>query len=51
MAAASAAAGFEGPPVVDGAGRLSTKTWPGPGHVFVREMQDEAFTWLDDRLS
>jgi len=27
--------------------RLSTKVWPGLGHVFVREMQDEAFAWLD----
>jgi dienelactone hydrolase len=27
--------------------RLSTKTWPGLGHVFVREMQDAAFAWLD----
>jgi dienelactone hydrolase len=33
------------------AGRLSTKTWPGLGHVFVREMQDEAFDWLDGRLT
>lgn len=30
--------------------RLSTKVWPGLGHVFVREMQDEAFAWLDRRL-
>jgi dienelactone hydrolase len=27
--------------------RLVTKLWPGLGHVFVREMQDEAFAWLD----
>jgi predicted esterase len=27
--------------------RLSTTIWPGLGHVFVREMQDEAFAWLD----
>jgi dienelactone hydrolase len=27
--------------------RLSTRIWPGLGHVFVREMQDEAFAWLD----
>jgi dienelactone hydrolase len=27
--------------------RLSTKVWPGLGHVFVQEMQDEAFAWLD----
>jgi dienelactone hydrolase len=30
--------------------RLSTKVWPGLGHVFVREMQDEAFAWLDHWL-
>jgi acetyl esterase/lipase len=31
-----------------GAGdRLSTELWPGLGHVFTREMQDEAFAWLD----
>jgi dienelactone hydrolase len=30
--------------------RLHTKLWPGLGHVFVREMQEEAFTWLDARL-
>jgi len=30
--------------------RLTTKIWPGLGHVFVREMQDEAFAWLDRRL-
>jgi dienelactone hydrolase len=30
--------------------RLSTKTWPGLGHVFVQEMQDEAFAWLDSAL-
>ncbi|GAB3430462.1 hypothetical protein GCM10027569_76460 [Flindersiella endophytica] len=28
-------------------GRLETKLWPGLGHVFVREMQDEVFGWLD----
>lgn len=27
--------------------RLSTKVWPGLGHVFVEAMQEEAFTWLD----
>ena len=27
--------------------RLSTKVWPVLGHVFVREMRDEAFAWLD----
>jgi dienelactone hydrolase len=27
--------------------RLRTKVWPGLGHVFVKEMQDEAFAWLD----
>lgn len=26
---------------------LQTKIWPGLGHVFVQEMQEEAFTWLD----
>jgi len=30
--------------------RLSTKVWPGLGHVFVEEMQDEAFAWLDHWL-
>ena len=30
--------------------RLSTKIWPGLGHVFVQQMQDEAFTWLDHWL-
>src|SRR6185295_13282182 len=30
--------------------RLTTKVWPGLGHVFVREMQDEVFTWLDGAL-
>ncbi|MEU6192169.1 alpha/beta fold hydrolase [Streptomyces sp. NPDC047061] len=29
------------------AGHLGTKSWPGLGHVFAREMQDEAFAWLD----
>lgn len=28
------------------ADRLHTKLWPGLGHVFVPEMQAEAFTWL-----
>jgi dienelactone hydrolase len=27
--------------------RLVTKLWPGLGHVFVQDMQDEAFGWLD----
>ncbi|MEV4758564.1 alpha/beta fold hydrolase [Micromonospora sp. NPDC049559] len=27
--------------------RLRTTTWPGVGHVFGTEMQDEAFGWLD----
>jgi dienelactone hydrolase len=27
--------------------RLTTKVWPGLGHVFVREMQDEVYAWLD----
>lgn len=26
---------------------LGTKSWPGLSHIFVREMQDEAFAWLD----
>ena len=30
--------------------RLSTRIWPGQGHVFVWEMQEEAFAWLDRRL-
>jgi hypothetical protein len=31
--------------------KLSTHVWPGLGHVFVREMQDEAFAWLDRWLA
>jgi len=31
--------------------RLSTRIWPGLGHVFAAEMQDEAFAWLDRRLN
>ncbi|GAA2453968.1 dienelactone hydrolase family protein [Streptomyces macrosporus] len=27
--------------------RLRTKVWPELGHVFTRDMQDEAFAWLD----
>ncbi|GLW28377.1 dienelactone hydrolase family protein [Actinoplanes regularis] len=27
--------------------RLRTQVWPGLGHVFVEEMQEAAFTWLD----
>ncbi|WP_425576399.1 dienelactone hydrolase family protein [Streptomyces glaucosporus] len=27
--------------------RLRTEVWPELGHVFAREMQDEAFAWLD----
>jgi dienelactone hydrolase len=27
--------------------RLRTEVWPGLGHVFVEEMQEAAFTWLD----
>lgn len=27
--------------------RLVTKRWPGLGHVFPQEMQEEAFSWLD----
>lgn len=30
--------------------QLSTRIWPGLGHVFAREMQDDAFTWLDAHL-
>ncbi|MEU8664909.1 dienelactone hydrolase family protein, partial [Actinoplanes philippinensis] len=30
--------------------RLRTLTWPGLGHVFTAEMQDEAVTWLDRHL-
>jgi dienelactone hydrolase len=26
---------------------LQTRIWPGLGHVFVQEMQEEAFAWLD----
>ncbi|SDS28106.1 dienelactone hydrolase family protein [Actinoplanes derwentensis] len=29
---------------------LRTKTWPGLGHIFTAEMQDEAFSWLDANL-
>ena len=32
------------------ADRLTTKTWPGLGHVFVAEMQDAAYAWLDHHL-
>ncbi|HEX5565739.1 MAG TPA: alpha/beta hydrolase family protein [Streptomyces sp.] len=27
--------------------RLHTRLWPGRGHVFLQDMQDEAFAWLD----
>ncbi len=27
--------------------RLDTRVWPGLGHVFVAEMQEAAFAWLD----
>jgi pimeloyl-ACP methyl ester carboxylesterase len=30
--------------------RLRTQVWPGLGHVFVEEMQDAAFDWLDHWL-
>ncbi|MFC7534349.1 dienelactone hydrolase family protein [Actinoplanes sp. GCM10030250] len=30
--------------------RLSTRIWPGLGHVFLAEQQDAAFTWLDHWL-
>ena len=31
--------------------RLSTRLWPGLGHVFVDSMQEEAFGWLDRWLA
>jgi dienelactone hydrolase len=31
--------------------RLYTRIWPGLGHVFVQEMQEDAFAWLDRMLS
>ncbi|GAA0457974.1 hydrolase [Actinoplanes capillaceus] len=30
--------------------RLRTRTWPGLGHIFTAEMQDDAFTWLGEHL-
>ncbi|MEU4245213.1 alpha/beta hydrolase family protein [Actinoplanes sp. NPDC026619] len=30
--------------------RLTTTIWPGLGHVFVAEMQDAAYAWLDRQL-
>jgi dienelactone hydrolase len=30
--------------------RLVTKAWPGLGHVFVAEMQDAAYAWLDHQF-
>lgn len=30
--------------------RLRTKTWPGLGHIYTAEMQDESFTWLAQNL-
>jgi dienelactone hydrolase len=30
--------------------RFQSKIWPGLGHIFVREMQDEAFAWLDSQM-
>ena len=27
--------------------KLETKIWPGGGHEFTKEQQDEAFQWLD----
>jgi len=30
--------------------RLSTRVWPGLGHIFTEEMQEDAFAWLDRRL-
>ena len=32
------------------AARLRRKTWPGLGHIFTAEMQDDAFRWLDHHL-
>ncbi|PRX20778.1 dienelactone hydrolase family protein [Actinoplanes italicus] len=32
------------------ASRLRTRTWPGLGHIFTAEMQDDAFAWLDQNL-
>ena len=29
---------------------LTTRIWPGLGHVFVEEMQQAAFDWLADRF-
>jgi hypothetical protein len=31
--------------------RLRTEIWPGLGHVFVREMQDAAYAWLDSWMT
>jgi len=31
--------------------RLTTKLWPGLGHVFNQAMQEEAFAWLDRWLT
>lgn len=31
--------------------RLTTKLWPGLGHIFNLDMQEEAFAWLDRWLS
>lgn len=30
--------------------KLTTRIWPGLGHVFVQEEQDAAFAWLDRQL-
>lgn len=31
--------------------KLEAKIWPDQGHIFVKEMQDEAFNWLDKQFS
>jgi dienelactone hydrolase len=31
--------------------RLRTEIWPGLGHVFVREMQDATYAWLDSWMA
>ena len=31
--------------------RLRTEIWPGLGHIFVREMQDATYAWLDSWMA
>jgi len=31
--------------------RLRTEIWPGLGHVFVQEMQDATYAWLDSWMA